>query len=101
MLEGIGFLESGALFEDTFIDKNLVYSIQPFLRIAAAALEDKPLLISHPAELFLGNLLYTHSFISSILMPCSWATSCWVSFRKLSSPGISERLRPLSQETPT
>ena len=75
-------------------------TIQPFLRIAAAALEDKPLPISHPAELFLGNLPYTHNFISSIVIACSWAISCWVSFRKLSTPGISERLRPLSQATP-
>ena len=100
MLEGIGFLESGALFEDAFVCQNLIDTIQPFLRIAAAALEDKPLPISHPAELFLGNLPYTHNFISSIVIACSWAFYCWVSFRKLSTPGISERLRPLSQATP-
>ena len=100
MLESIGFLESGALFEDAFVCQNLIDTIQPFLRIAAAALEDKPLPISHPAELFLGNLPYTHNFISSIVIACSWAISCWVSFRKLSTPGISERLHPLSQATP-
>jgi len=32
-------------------------SIQPSLGIAAAALEDKSLLISHLAELIFGNLL--------------------------------------------
>lgn len=100
MLESIGFLESGALFEDAFVCQNLIDTIQPFLGIAAAALEDKPLPISHPAELFLGNLPYTHNFISSIVIACSWAISCWVSFRKLSTPGISERLHPLSQATP-
>ena len=100
MFKGIGFLESGALFEDAFFGKNLVDSIQPFLGGAAAALKDKSLLISHPTELLSGNLLNAHSFISSILAPCSWAISCWVSFRKLSTPGISERLRPLSQATP-
>ena len=100
MPEGIGCLEFGALFEDAFIGENLVDSIQPFLRIAAAALEDKSLLISHATKLLFGNLQNTHSFISPILMPCSWVISCCVSFRKLSTPGISERLRPLSQATP-
>lgn len=71
MLEGIGFLDSGSLFEDAFIGKNLVDSIQSFLGIAAAALEDKSLLISHPAELLFGNLLNTHSFISPIVIDCS------------------------------
>ena len=71
MLEGIGLLESGALFEDAFIGKNLVDSIQPFLGIAAAALEDKSLLIAHPAELLCGNLLNAHSFISPIVIACS------------------------------
>lgn len=71
MLEGIGFLESGALFEDAVIGKNLVDSIQPFLGIAAAALEDEALLIAHPAELLFGNLLNTHSFISPIVIDCS------------------------------
>lgn len=52
MPEGIGFLESGALFENAFIGENLIDSIQPFLGIAAAALEDKSLLISHPSEPF-------------------------------------------------
>ena len=46
-------------------------TIQPFLRIAAAALEDKSLLISHPAKLLFGNLLNTHSFISPIVIDCS------------------------------
>lgn len=41
VFEGIGFLESGALFENTFFGENLVDSIQPFLRIAAATLEDE------------------------------------------------------------
>ena len=40
MLEGIGILESGALFDDAFVCQNLIDTIQPFLRIAAAALED-------------------------------------------------------------
>ena len=71
MLEGIGFLESDSLFEDAFIGKNLVDSIQPFLRIAAAALEDEALLIAHPAKLLFGNLLNTHSFISPIVIDCS------------------------------
>ena len=71
MPEGIGVLKLGALFEDAFIGKNLVDSIQPFPGIAAAALEDKPLQISHPAELLCGNALNTHSFISSMLTPCS------------------------------
>ena len=100
MLEGIGFLESSALFEDAIIGENLVDSIQPFLRIAAAALEDKPLPVSHPAELLRRDCPYTHSIISSIFIPCSWAISCRVSFRKLSTPGISGKLRPLSQTTP-
>ena len=71
MLEGIGFLESGALFEDAFFGENLVESIQPFLGIAAAALEDEALLIAHPAKLLFGNLLNTHSFISPIVIDCS------------------------------
>ena len=65
------FLESGALFENTFFGENLVDSIQPFLRIAAAALEDEALLIAHPAKLLFGNLLNTHSFISPIVIDCS------------------------------
>ena len=71
MLEGIGFLESGALFEDAFFGENLVNSIQPFLGIAAAALEDKSLPISHAAKLLCGNLLNAHSIISSIVINCS------------------------------
>ena len=71
MLKGIGFLESGAFFKDAFTGENLVDSIQPFLWIAAAALEDKSLLISHTAELLFGNLLNTHSFISPIVIACS------------------------------
>ena len=59
------------LFEKSFFGENLVDTIQPFLEIAAAALEDKSLLISHPTELLSGNLLNAHSFISSILVPCS------------------------------
>lgn len=71
VFEGIGFLESGALFENTFFGENLVDSIQPFLRIAAATLEDEALLIAHPAKLLFGNLLNTHSFISPIVIDCS------------------------------
>ena len=71
MLEENSILEFGALFENTFIGKNLVDSIQPFLGIAAAALEDEALLIAHPAELLFGNLLNTHSFISPIVIDCS------------------------------
>ena len=101
MPEGVGFFEASALFENASLGEKLIDAIHPFLWVAAAALKNQAFLIFHTAELFLGNLPYTHNFISSILMPCSWAISCWVSFRKLSTPGISERLRPLSQVTPT
>lgn len=100
MPEGIGILEFGALFEDAFLCKDLIDAIHPFLRITPAALKNQALLISHAAELLRRDCPYTHSIISSIFIPCSWAISCRVSFRKLSTPGISDKLRPLSQATP-
>ena len=54
------------IFSQDFID-----TIHPFLRISPTALEDKPLLISHPAKLVCENFPNTQSFISSILIPCS------------------------------
>ena len=71
MPEGIGFLKLGALFEDAFLCKDLIDAIHPFLRITPAALKNQALLISHPTELLCRNLLNAHSFIPSILTPCS------------------------------
>ena len=51
MPEGIGFFEASALFENAFLGKNLIDAIQPLLWVAAAALKDKSLLISHTAKL--------------------------------------------------
>ena len=97
MLERIRFLKTGALFEDTIFDQHLIDPIHPFLQITSAALDDQTFLILHTAELLNRYCLYTHSFIPPMVMPCSWAISCWVNFRKLSTPGISDRLLPLSQ----
>ena len=71
MLERIRLLKTGALFENPIFSQHYIDSIQPFLGIAAAALEDEALLIAHPAKLLFGNLLNTHSFISPIVIDCS------------------------------
>lgn len=51
MPEGIGFFKASALFENAFLSENLIYAIHPFLRVAAAALKDKSLLVLHTTEL--------------------------------------------------
>ena len=51
MPECIGFFEPSVLFENAFLSENLIDAIHPFLWVAAAALKDKSLLISHAAEL--------------------------------------------------
>lgn len=51
MPEGIGFFKASALFENPFLSENLIYAIHPFLRVAAAALKDKSLLVLHTTEL--------------------------------------------------
>ena len=71
MPEGIGFLEASALLGNAFLGENLIDAIHPFLWVAAAALKDKSLLISHTAELPRRDRPYTHSLISSIFILCS------------------------------
>ena len=88
MPEGIGFLEASALLGNAFLGENLIDAIHPFLWVAAAALKNQAFLISHTAELPRRDRPYPHSLISSIFIPCSRIISCWVSLRKLSSPGM-------------
>ena len=71
MPEGIGLSEANALFENSFLGKNLIDAIHPFLWVAAAALKNQAFLISHTAELPRRDRPYPHSLISSIFIPCS------------------------------
>ena len=71
MLKRIRLLKTGALFENPIFSQHYIDSIHPVLQISTAALEDKALLVSHPAKLVFCNLLNTHSFISPIVIPCS------------------------------
>ena len=71
MLEGIGFFEASALFENALLGKNPIDAIQPLLWVAAAALKNQAFLIPHTAELPRRDRPYPHSLISSIFIPCS------------------------------
>ena len=51
MFERIRLLKTCALFENTIFSQHYIDSIHPVLQISTAALEDKALLVSHPAEL--------------------------------------------------
>ena len=57
--------ELGAVQQDSFLSKQLVDAVHPFLKVAAAALEDQPLLIGHVPQVLRG--LFSDHLTSSRL----------------------------------
>ena len=47
----------GAIQQDSFLGEQIIDSVHPFLKVAAAALEDQPLLIGHVPQVLRGLFL--------------------------------------------
>ena len=65
MLECGRMFKFGAIQQDSFLGEQIIDSVHPFLKVAAAALEDQPLLIGHVPQVLCG--LFSDHLTSSRL----------------------------------